>query len=491
MSFLNPRIREKLLEWRRSPLLFVNECIDVTPTDQQADLLVRFPRNTRTTVRSGHGTGKDASASWLILWFMATRAYPKVVCTAPTARQLADVLWSELSKWLRKSLLAEEFVLQKDKMFHKESPKEWWCRAVSPSVKASKEEQAETLAGFHGDHLLIVADEASGIPDPVFIPLEGAMTQEDNRVLLIGNMTKNSGYFYDSHFHPELSKPWTQLHWNSKYSTNVKPEYPNYMATKYGLESSVYRVRVEGEPPLEDETTLIPLAWAIQCIGNETIVSEDEPRYLGVDVARYGEDKSIILPRQGLRIHAWQQFQGMNTITLGGHVLETFREIEADGIATDVIGVGAGLTDWLQKRPGGHRVVFGVNVASSSSDRERYNRLRDELWLAMRDKCMNAQYWFPDNTPAEKEMSDELCNELASLTYDFDNQGAFKVESKRQAKLRGVASPNIADALALTEYFHTVAYRMWQTPAAQENKDRWANVYESEARAGRDSWQVH
>jgi hypothetical protein len=168
-------------------------------------------------------------------------------------------------------------------MFHKESPKEWWCRAVSPSVKASKEEQAETLAGFHGDHLLIVADEASGIPDPVFIPLEGAMTQEDNRVLLIGNMTKNSGYFYDSHFHPELSKPWTQLHWNSKYSTNVKPEYPNYMATKYGLESSVYRVRVEGEPPLEDETTLIPLAWAIQCIGNETIVSEDEPRYLGVD----------------------------------------------------------------------------------------------------------------------------------------------------------------------------------------------------------------
>jgi hypothetical protein len=180
---INPRVKEKLQSWKDSPLLFVNDCIDVTPTSQQAQALVQFPRTKRMTIRSGHGTGKDACASWIILWFMATRAYPKVVCTAPTARQLADILWSELSKWLRKSILADEFVLQKDKMFHKDAPKEWWCRAVSPSVKASKEEQAETLAGFHGDHLLIIADEASGIPDPVYIPLEGAMTQEDNRVL--------------------------------------------------------------------------------------------------------------------------------------------------------------------------------------------------------------------------------------------------------------------------------------------------------------------
>ena len=488
---MNPRIREKLKEWQRSPLLFVNDCIDVEPTDQQADLLAAFPKNKRTTVRSGHGTGKDACASWLILWFMATRAYPKVVCTAPTARQLADVLWSELSKWLRKSLLADEFVLQKDKLFHKDSPKEWWCRAVSPSVKASKEEQAETLAGFHGDHLLIVVDEASGIPDPVFIPLEGAMTQEDNRVLLIGNMTKNAGYFYDSHFHVELRKPWKRLHWDSRYSTNVKKEYPDYMATKYGLESSIYLVRVMGEPPLEDETTLIPLAWAIQCIDNEIHIAEDEPIFLGVDVARYGEDKSIIMPRHGLKIFPWQQFQGMNTISLGGHVLEAFREMEADGIATDVIGVGAGVTDWLQKRPGGYRVVYGVNTASSSSDRERYNRLRDELWLAMRDKCMNAQYWFPAGNKIEEDMSNELCNELASLTYDFDNQGAFKVESKRQAKLRGVASPNIADALALTEYFHTVAFRVWKKTDPKDDKDKFDGWYKQAGGAGRDSWQVY
>ncbi len=143
-----------------------------------------------------------------------------------------DILWSELSKWLRMSILKDEFVIQKDKMFHKEHPKEWWCRAVSPSVKATKEEQAETLAGFHGEHLLIVVDETSGVPDPVFIPLEGAMTQQDNHILLIGNMTRNTGYFWESHFHAELSKPWIKLHGDSRTLFFLKIRFLKKVTTK-------------------------------------------------------------------------------------------------------------------------------------------------------------------------------------------------------------------------------------------------------------------
>ena len=294
-----------------------------------------------------HNTGKDACASWIVWWFLVTRAYAKVVCTAPTARQLGDILWSELAKWHRKSTFADEFVVQKDKIFQKDSPKEWWARAVSPSAKASKEEQAETLAGFHGDHLLIVVDEASGVVDPVYIPLEGALTQEDNRVLLIGNMTKNSGYFYDTHFHSTVNQQWTKLHWDSRKSTNVTKDMVEYFKTKYGEDSNVFRIRVMGEPPLDSERTLIPLAWAIQCIGNEVAVAEDEPLYLGVDVARYGEDSSIVLPRRGLQILPWEKFTGQNTIWLGGHINMLYQEMEADGLAIDEIGVGAGVVDWL------------------------------------------------------------------------------------------------------------------------------------------------
>lgn len=482
---------QKLREWREHALLFVKDCIQATPTDQQADGLVKFPKTKRMTIRSGHGTGKDAFASWIILWFEVTRAYAKTVCTAPTARQLGDILWSEVSKWLRQSILEDMFVIQKDKIFHKESQREWWVKAVSPSVKASKEDQAETLAGFHADHLLIVVDEASGVPDPVFIPLEGAMTQEDNRVLLIGNMTKNAGYFYDSHYHPTISEQWTKLHWDSRKSSNVSNSMVDYFRKKYGEDSNVFRIRVAGEAPLESERTLIPLSWSQQCIGNDTVVeNEEDPLYLGVDVARYGEDSSIILPRRSMVIHPWESFQGMNTIVFGGFIKQTFTELEADGIAMDEIGVGAGVTDWLQKHDFGQH-VFGVNVATKSSDLGRYDRLRDELWIRVRDNCQNAAYNFPDITVtmggASIHLGEELCNELAQPTYEFNAHGGFIVESKRKMKERGLMSPNIADALCLTEYFHTVAGALWGHAEKVRRKKKIKSI---RTNLGRNSWMV-
>ena len=219
-----------------------------------------------------------------------------MVCTAPTFRQLSDILWSEISKWGRKSTsgLANEFVIQKDKIFHKEAPKEHWVRAVSVSVKASKEEQAETLAGFHGDHMLIVIDEASGVPDPVFIPLEGAMTQEDNWCLMIGNMTKNTGYFWESHFHDKLSKNWQKFHWDSRKSENVEPSMIEYFKNKYGEDSDVFRVRVAGEAPRSDTESYIPLSWALSCIDSGV---EAAGRRLGTGRLRHLEFPADFNPR--------------------------------------------------------------------------------------------------------------------------------------------------------------------------------------------------
>jgi len=456
-------VKRKLKEWKHSPLLFAKECIRVNPSDQQAEFLAHFLDAKRHTIRSGHGTGKDACASWLALWFETTRPYSKVVCTAPTSRQLADILWSEISKWLRNSLIADEFVVQKDKIFHKDAPKEWWIRAATTSTKSTKEEQAEALAGFHGDHLLIIVDEASGMPDPVFLPVEGALTQEDNYVLLIGNMTKNKGYFYESHFHHEISKNWQKRHWDSRDSSNVKKDYVTYMLNKYGLDSNVFRIRVMGDPPLADEKTLIPLAWAIQCIGNdiEDSIAEDEPTYLGVDVARYGEDASIILPRRGLLIHPWEEYRGLNTIDFANRITIVNEDFESSGIAIDEIGVGAGVVDYLEKKrvPG----VFGVNVSAASSDITRYHRLRDELWVRVREKCMRGLYSFPDVKRAGEAVSlgHELANELSLPSYEFNGEGGFIVSSKKKLKLEGFPSPNLADALCLSEYFSEVATKVW------------------------------
>lgn len=490
---LSSTVLAKLSEWRKSPLLFVTEALQVVPSDQQAEALVLFPKTRRMTIRSGHGTGKDAFAAWLTIWFLVTRPYAKVICTAPTARQLNDILWSEISKWLRKSVVSDEFVVQSDKIFHKEAPKEWWARAVSTSAKASPEEQAEKIAGFHGEHLLIICDEASGIVDPIMVTLEGAMTQEDNHMLLIGNPTKSTGYFYDSHNHVELSKLWTKLHWDSRKSTNVSPEMVSYFRTKYGEESNIFKIRVAGEFPLDSSNTLIPLAWAIACIDDDIVENKEDDIYLGVDVARYGEDSSIILPRRGPIILPWNKIQGMDTVDVAGAAFQSFIDHEARAIAVDEIGVGAGVVDNLRRFPGANGKIFGINVARKSTDNMKWAKLRDQLWMAVRDRFMRKQYNLPCRTQQERDMSNELANEVASVLYGFDNNGAIKIESKKDSKSRGIPSPNIGDALCLSEYFYLFSMDKAIERAAKKRLDAQADAARVAGKPtvkGKHSWMV-
>ncbi len=483
-SDINKSVVKKLLEWRDSPLQFVTDCINAVPSTQQIELLQAINTDKRVTIRSGHGTGKDASASWVAIWFLTTRPFAKVVVTAPTNRQLKDIFLAEISKWLRQSIVADEFIVRRDSIQHKDAPKEWWLRLISPSVRATKEEQGETLAGLHGDHLLIICDESSGIPDPTFIPLEGAITQPDNKVLLIGNMTKNFGYFYDSHFHSEFKHQWTKLHWDSRKSTNVDPSMPKYFETKYGLDSNVYRIRVMGDPPLQDENTLIPLWAAEQCIGNNFEVAEDEPIYLGVDVARYGDDASIIMPRQGMKISSWETFRKLNTIDLGGFINQTYQELEAAGIGIDSIGVGGGVADWLEKR--NIQNLYQVNVTTASSNLEKFHRLRDELWCKVRDNCLLGKYSFPDvvvNGEVESQ-GKQLANELAIVRYSFNAHGGMIIESKKDLKARGVNSPNIADALCITEYFSNESTRVF----SKEKPDYYGESKYSNHSINENAW---
>lgn len=464
---MNEGIIKKLKEWKDSPLRFVVEALKVTPSKQQAEALRVLPKVKRLSIHSGHGCGKDAFCAWAALWFLSTRTYPKVPATAPTARQLSDILWSEMSKWLRQSILADEFVIQKDKIFHKQAPKEWWMRAISPSVKASKEEQAETLAGLHADHMLIIVDEASGVPDPMFIPLEGAMTQEDNKVILIGNPTKNTGYFHKTRFDPTFSSKWTTLHWDSRKSELVTQDMVNYFIDNYGEDSNIFRIRVAGEPPLDDETTFIPLSWAMQCVGNTIEVDPEWPLYLSVDVARYGEDDSVILPRRGMKVSRWNRFHGNHTMDLAHHIVRDFTEMEARGVAIDEIGVGGGVVDWLQNDPRGlgYEKAIGVNVTEASSDKNKWHRLRDELWDRVRTHLMHKKLDLPDETVRmfgkDWNIGHLLADELASIKYKLDNNGAIQLESKLDMKARGIKSPNIADALCMSEYFNNVAFRLW------------------------------
>jgi phage terminase large subunit len=273
----------------------------------------------------------------------------------------------------------------------------------------------------------------------------------------------------------------------------VKPSYCEYMATKYGTNSNIFRIRVAGEPPAEDDNVLIPLAWSMQCVGNEISIPEDEPRYLSADVARYGDDASIILPRRGNWIEPWETFHSLNTITLAGFILRSYTELEAQGIGVDEIGVGAGVVDWLEKR--NLRNLYGVNVTHASSNTARFHRLRDELWVTMREKCLEARYYFPDVTlPGDSEsLGAQLANELSSPRYSFNNEGGYVVEHKKDMRARGIASPNIADALGISEYFYNVSTQVFRkkTKVQENTYDRSRMAAPSYYGENKRAWQAN
>ena len=212
-----------------------------------------------------------------------------------------------------------------------------------------------------------------------------------------------------------------------------------------------------------------------------------------MDVARYGEDASVILPRRGPVILPWESYSGINTISLASNALKEYQTMEADGICVDVIGVGAGVVDWLERKrvPG----LVEVNVAEKSSDPTKYRRLRDELWWNVRENCAKSRYSFPDiKPPGETEsLGATLANELASVRYEFVGS-QLVVASKKSLKLRGVASPNIADALGISEDMYSLAHMIFPTKTKKQRKmeerRRFSPAYPDGGSSGRLDWMA-
>lgn len=147
---------EAILYYKDRPVEFVKDIIKATPDDIQGDILNMVANNRMTSVRSGHGIGKSAVLSWLILWFMCTRPSPKIPCTAPTKHQLHDILWAEIAKWMSTELnsLKTELEWTQEKLYMKSNPENWFAVPRTATLP-------DALQGFHADHLLYIIDEAS------------------------------------------------------------------------------------------------------------------------------------------------------------------------------------------------------------------------------------------------------------------------------------------------------------------------------------------
>ena len=432
-------ITQALKRYKNNPVAFVQEILRVTPDEWQAEALTALANNSRTAVRSGHGVGKTAFESWVTNWFLFTRPYSKVICTAPTVRQLYDILWSEISKWLKRSpLLNDMFEWQKTKVFCHVAPERWFAAARTAA-------RPENMQGFHDDHLLFILDEASGISDEIFEAIEGALTGKDNKLLMCGNPTRNSGFFRRAFF--EDRELYYTMKVSSADSARVSDDYCRRLIKQYGEDSDVVRVRVYGEFPKAESDGLIALEWVEAAMNREPEYKGD--LVLGVDVARFGDDETVLAARVGdsaLPLKAWRKTDLMTTCGRIIAELERLMKKFACGRATinvDDSGVGGGVTDRLRevlREKNLHVTVNGCNNGAKSRDSHYFN-WGSESYFAMRDRFQAGEITLPRD--------DELAAQLTTRKYFLNSADKLALERKDEFKKRIGRSPDRADALVL------------------------------------------
>jgi phage terminase large subunit len=469
--------------WRTSALLYAKQRLGLNPTTQQSELLTAIQGDgAKVSVRAGHGVGKSAAVGAAIWWMLECFDFPKIPCTAPTASQLRDVLWSELGKWARRSdeisrahglpeeiWLSNLFTINQDRIADKGSPDQWFAVA-----RTARKENPDALQGFHASGIRISADgttieeitedgqimfvveEASGVDDAIFEVAEGALSSHGARLLMVGNPTRNTGYFARSHRQDRADfKP---LHFACADSPLVDAGYRDRLVRKFGEGSNVVRVRADGEFPKQDDDTLIALEDVEGAITREASPASGDRR-MGVDVARFGDDRTVFTLRVGNVVEQCVVRAKQDTMVTVGEAKLYAETWQADTIYVDECGLGAGVVDRLRelKMP-----VIGVNVAESAPENVRSRidengrriisdappfKLRDHLW-------QEGARWIREDAPSfaklDRDVAEDLAGEMASVKYRLNSSGQLVVESKDDMKRRGLRSSDIADSLLLT-----------------------------------------
>lgn len=407
---------------------------------------------------SGHGVGKSALVAWIILWGISTYEGTRGVVTANTETQLKTKTWAELGKWHRLFIGRDFFKLTATAIFSSDSDHE---RTWRIDMVPWSERNTEAFAGLHnkGRRIILIMDEASAIPDVIWETAEGALTDSDTQILwaVFGNPTKSTGRFRECW--GKFANRWKTRQVDSRTVSITNKEQFEKWIKDYGEDSDFVRVRVRGVFPRVGSMQFISSESVREASGREISVHLHDPFIIGVDVARFGDDESVIYFRKGRdgRSIAPIKLRGLrgsvDTMTVAGKVAEVYAHFRADAVFVDGGGVGGGVVDRLRQL---QVPVWDIQFGSKSDanqlegDGILYANKRAEIWGAMRE-------WLKVGAiPDESQLADEL----AGPQYGYNVRSEIQLETKDDMKRRGLASPDIADALALTFSYPVMAHAM-------------------------------
>ncbi len=434
------------------PALWVREVLGHEPWVKQVEVLESVRDHKLTVVKSCHAAGKSFVAADVALWYLYNHPHSVVITTAPTDRQVSGILWKEIrtSHQRAKTPLAGTLLTQELKIDN-----DWWAMGFT-----APEHDSDKFQGFHAQYIMVVADESSGISEDIFDAIDGILTSDESRFLMIGNPTNPSGRFFKE-FSTGASKitisafdtpNFTHFgiterdilnnEWQGKITGTLPVPYlvtPGWVSDRlkrWGRESPLYQAKVLAQFPQAGDDCLIPLYWIEAAVKRH--LEPSEPSELGVDVARYGIDETVIIHHRGPHARVVKVVPMCDTMEVVGHVIRALQETKAIRAKIDAVGIGAGVFDRLREQ---NLPAEEMQSGAAAKDKDRYANARAEWWWDLRTQFESGEIDIADD--------EILISQLSNIRYHINSRGQIQIESKEDMKKRGVGSPDRADTLML------------------------------------------
>jgi len=525
--------REKVTLWKRCLgdwLFYIRLVLGVRLEDFQKRIVSAVMENERVAVRSNHDMGKTFTMASIVLAFLSVHPESKVITTAPTARQVELLLWSEIRTLYGKA----KYPLGGRMLTTKwEIAPDWFAVGFTSQKQSGGESQGQANSGFQGFHapggILVVFDEATGIPIDVWKQLEGLMTQANVRFVAIGNPTTKACQFYRCFSDPTYKK----IHLSCFDSPNLKASgfhsledirdeldrlreltederlealkkykvvTPHLVtarwvvgcALRWGLDHPLFVSKCLGDFPEEDERCLMPLA-VVEAAQRREPEEAQRRRFIGVDVARFGGDKSVIHMLHGVNLEDVKTLMKRDTVQVSGAVIKMVNDLPEKErlvggvIMVDATGIGSGVADQVRAYKNSNQTWRNWQVADlhfgagfevgRDGTKEQVAELKDEF----ANRKAYAYKLLADDLKSELVLPPDAgeesvyCEELPTIIYFFDPKGKLVIEDKEAYKKRtGRGSPDHADSLAIANFarYHTGGAGSFTEDMAKPNRAR-------------------